>query len=519
MTYDCNTNLLNITSSMTNRRFWDRNCTQIQAELLLDKKCSMHGVIINLSLTGALLQVSDPAVQVSVGQMGTLKLISEQGNTLEYPCEIVRVMDNLLAMTLVDKHTTFGIALTYDLLELLHGIGSACANSLDLEETLQACVTHVRTFLQAEASSIFLVDEQNGNLVCRACSGPVAITGLTLPLDKGLVGKSVKDSTPVIVMDVRKDPQFSQTIDTQTGFVTRSLISVPLRVMDKTIGAFEVINKKDNRLFEDRDQYILSAMAATVAMAIYNARQHRQFLEHERRERELALARALQESFMPAPFPHTFPVHGANLSALELSGDFYDILPLADGRIFFLLGDVSGKGANAGLFMARISSLLRFLGKIREDPAKILESVNSELIGSVRMGMFVTLVAGLFHPQEKRVVLANAGHPPPLRYWHSQNRFQELKGDGIPLGIISNLHCVNTTFILDEGEILLLYSDGAIESRLPKGDEFLGMEGFQQLVRETAHVPAHRRLGSLLSRMHHPELHLHDDITLVLVDP
>lgn len=504
----------------SNRRGWDRSVAHIHAELLLDKERVILGMVVNLSLTGALLQPMDPGCGVVAGVFGTLRMISEKGNSLAYPCEVTRVQDDgMIALSLVDKQATFGIALSYDLLELLHGIGSACANSLNLEETLQSCVNHVRTFLQAEASSIFLVDEKLGKLVCRASAGPVNITGLTVPIETGLVGKTVRDSSTVVVMDVTLDPRFTQLVDQQTGFVTRSLISVPLRVMDQTIGAFEVINKKDGRLFEERDQYILSAMSSTVALAIYNARQHHLFLEQERREQELFLARALQESFLPVSLPDHFPLHGANLPALELSGDFYDIQPLTDGRIFFLLGDVSGKGANAGLLMAKTSSLLRFLGKTRDDPAMILQEVNNELIGSARMGMFVTLVVGFYHPEGRRVVLANAGHIPPLRYLHAQKRFQELQGDGIPVGITTNLKFANSTFALDQGEVLLVYSDGAIESKMAQGDGFLGMEGFSQLVSATAQLPAHQRLAAMLAAMHPPELMLHDDITLLLLDP
>ncbi len=121
---------------------------------------------------------------------------------------------------------------------------------------------------------------------------------------------------------------------------------------------------------------MLQTLASAAALAINNAHMAKDLVEQERVNRELELAAEMQRGLLPGKQPATFPVCGINLPAYEMSGDFYDFFELEDGRIYFSLGDVSGKGIDAALLMSKTSSLFRCLGKTIYEPAVLLATIN-----------------------------------------------------------------------------------------------------------------------------------------------
>jgi len=233
-------------------------------------------------------------------------------------------------------------------LELLAVIGQDFASSLDVTLTIEKALQRIARYLDAEASSLFLLDEDERTLVCRACTGPVDITGLRIGSARGIVGRAVQENCCQMVRDVRLDPDFARSVDQGTGFATRSLLCAPLSVKHRRVGAIELINKDGgDGLFSDQDRNALQALAASAALAIINTRLTGQLIEQERVRHELELAAEIQRSFLPRRGSDRFPVHGINVAARGVSGDFYDCYALADGRICFSVGDVSGKGINA----------------------------------------------------------------------------------------------------------------------------------------------------------------------------
>ncbi len=196
-------------------------------------------------------------------------------------------------------------------------------------------------------------------------SGRLQITGLRLNHDQGIVGNSVQTNEGRIVRDVSKDPNFHKGVDEQTGHTTKSILCAPMGVKGDRIGAIELINKRTNDgLFDNNDLNLLQALASSAALAILNARMSAALVEQERVKRELELAAEIQRSLLPADTDNDFPIQGVNLPARTVSGDFYDFYPLDDGRIAFTLGDVSGKGMNAALLMAKTASPAALLGEI-----------------------------------------------------------------------------------------------------------------------------------------------------------
>ena len=138
-------------------------------------------------------------------------------------------------------------------LELLATIGHDFATSLDLDRTLQKALVLVAGFLNAEAASLFLLERNDRELVCRACFGPINVNGLRVSSHEGVVGRSVQSNECQMVRDVRLDPDFASAVDHDTGFTTRSILCAPLSVKDRRVGALELLNKRtDDGLFTDQ---------------------------------------------------------------------------------------------------------------------------------------------------------------------------------------------------------------------------------------------------------------------------
>jgi len=232
---------------------------------------------------------------------------------------------------------------------------------------------------------------------------------------------------------------------------------------------------------------------------------------------ELELAREIQASLLPED-DNDSQVHGVNISAKELSGDFYDFFKLDDGRIMFNLGDVSGKGMHAALLMAKTSSLFRCLGKKNHSPAELLKIINREICETSIRGMFVTMVAGIYNPQDGQVRLVNAGNPPPILYNPAakDKKIQLLGADTPPLGIIPDMDYDEVSLNLQHGH-LYLYSDGITEGYTPNGDE-LGVKGLVALIANLDNTPVQQRLDRIIQHLSQSSKGQRDDMTLLILE-
>jgi len=403
-------------------------------------------------------------------------------------------------------------------LDLIAEMSQEFAASRNIDETLQHGLERVAEFVGAEAASLFLIDEDSGELICRACFGPVDIRGLRLKPGHGIIGRTVAKNVTTIVKDARTDPDFGALIDEKTGFTTESILCAPLSVRDQRLGAIELINKAGGGIFHPGDRQLLQALGASAALAILNARLTAAMVQQERLRRELELAAEIQRGMLPSSIADDSPIMGVNKPAHEVSGDFFDILELPDGRIAFAIGDVSGKGINAALLMAKTSSLFRCLAKFHRRPSKLLSAINDELCETATTGgMFVTMAAGLFDPASGSLLLANAGHEPALLR-HRDGRFTATSAGSPPLGIAAGLvpPDMPEAWLTLAGGALYLFTDGLTESRCDK--VMLGAQGVRRLIGEMAPRPLAQRLDAIIARLAPEGVPLRDDLTLLIIE-
>jgi len=398
-------------------------------------------------------------------------------------------------------------------LALLADMTQDFAEAGDLGSTLERALASIAQHVGSAAGSLWLIDGEGHEIICVACVGPNPINGLRLPVNEGIVGKSVRENAVQTVLDVANDPDFSQKMDDESGFRTRSILCAPMCFKDDAIGAVELINKRngDGR-FISSDAHLLQALASAAGLAIANAKLAAAQLENERVRRELELAAEIQRNLLPAPRPAPFPICGVNLPARTVSGDFFDILPLANARFHFCLGDVSGKGMNAALLMAKTASLYRCLARDTVIPSQLLERLNDEICETATRGMFVTMAAGLYDANTGSVCLANAGHEPPLLH-AADGSLTDYEAQAPPLGILPGTTFPEENIALAGGS-LYLCSDGLTEAGMGSG-QALGSAGLRRLVQRLAGKPVAERIQAIVAEV--SSLELRDDLTLLAV--
>jgi len=408
----------------------------------------------------------------------------------------------------------------YDQLELLSEMSRDFAASRDIEASLARAVQHITDHVNAEGGALFLLEDEGATLKCHGSVGMTDITGITLNSDQGIVGRCVQSDKAEIVRDVADDPNFHKGVDDETGYTTRSILCAPMRVKGERIGAIELINKRvGDGLFEESDLHLLEAMSASAALAIHNARMADALVEQEKLARELELAAEIQRSLLPDGNDGITEVRGINIPARTVSGDFFDYFQLDDKRIRFNLGDVSGKGMNAALLMAKTSSLYRCLGKTIDQPGKLLGRVNAEICETATRGMFVTMVGGIYDPRSGIVRMSNAGHEPPL-FRTAEGEYTDFEAEMPPVGI--------TTFLGDSDEYpelelrlnggaLYIFTDGVTEGYLEDGKEF-GVEGVKGLLDDLSSVEPGSRLEQVVRKVNWGTDKLRDDLTMLVID-
>jgi len=206
-------------------------------------------------------------------------------------------------------------------------------------------------------------------------------------------------------------------------------------------------------------------------------------VEKEKLERELQLARDLQQSILPQEFPRVAGLSFAARSqpARQVGGDFYDVIPLREGRLGLLIADVSDKGMPAALYMALTRSLIHAEAKRSSSPRQVLLSVHRLLLEMTQADMFVTAFYAVLDPGTGALRYARAGHDSPLHVRPGTGTCQFLAAKGMLLGCLDDVHLEEAAIDLQPGDVLVLYTDGITDANSPSG-EFFGTERLRQAV-------------------------------------
>jgi sigma-B regulation protein RsbU (phosphoserine phosphatase) len=356
-----------------------------------------------------------------------------------------------------------------DCIKLL-AMGSTISREAQLDGLLQSILEMSRPWIECEACSIFLPHAQTGDLEIHSAHGGAAqnLESCRIPAGQGIVGTAMTEKKTVRVDDVSVDPRFFGTADKTSGWSTRALLAAPLIDGDSCIGAIEFLNPINRSSFSDYDQVLVEYFSNLVSASLVRIRSHQVALEKAQIQRDLDLAREMQNGLLPKNYPPCHETGDLNLyailrPALEVSGDLYDFFKMTDGRQYFLLGDVSGKGIAAGLFMAVTRTLIRATVHHYTDPVNILKQVNAQLVAENPAFLFVTIILGIYDAKTGDIRYAQGGHNQAI-FINRSGVAEYQDSGGQPLGVFEEASFQPLACKLEPGESFVIYSDGVTEA-------------------------------------------------------
>ena len=353
--------------------------------------------------------------------------------------------------------------------ELLYSVSQAIGLSADSSVVLNSIIDSLRTIVPYDSAAVFLLDARTLEVAEETVRGyPVdKLDRLALKVGEGIVGWSAKTGQAVIVPDVRTDPRYVAARPE-----TCSEIVAPLKIGGEVIGVFNLESDRPNA-YSPHDLRLLETFANHAAIAIERSRHLRQEIEQERLVRELAIARRIQLSFLPDRDPGWpgFDVSGYNISSEEVSGDFFDYIPISASDWGLVIADVSGKGVPASLIMASLRAALWTEAHNTYSLSEICARVNEFLYQSLGETEFVTAVYGVLNLKNRLFTYANAGHLPPI-HLKPNGDVAYLETGGLILGAFPGSAYEESWVKLAAGDVLLFYTDGSVEAIDADGEEF-----------------------------------------------
>lgn len=400
------------------------------------------------------------------------------------------------------------------------------AGEIGREANLQGLLLKIleksRPWIRAEACSIFLPDAHSGELVIHSAHGESApdLGSLRVPKGKGVVGSAMNERKVIRVDRPEADARFYREADEKTGWKTRALLAAPLLDGDECLGVIEFLNPVGRPAFSEEDEHMVEYFAGLVAAALVRIRAHDAALERAQVQRDLDLARELQGGLLPNVFPTRQESPGIELfarldPAKEVSGDLYDFFFVEPGKLCFVVGDVSGKGIAAGIFMAVTRTLIRATAIPGRTPLEILTRVNAQLARENQANLFVTMILGVVDTQNGQIVYGQGGHNPPVLLTAGGKPSYEPPG-GMPLGVFEDAKFGERRLQLKPGETLLVYTDGVTEAMNEARDLF-GEERLLEAVSQSAALTAEKLTERVVEKVEDfvREAERSDDITLL----
>ena len=302
-------------------------------------------------------------------------------------------------------------------------------------------------------------------------------------------------------------------------------LAVPLRTRREILGVLLLGERPHRSGFSAHEKQVLRACADQFALMIENARLTDRVVEQETLRRDIALASDVQRRLLPEAPPRAECVEfaAASVPARRIGGDYYDFIELGDGRIGIALADVSGKGVAAALIMSVVQASLRIISSEGDVPLpRLVVRMNEFIYLSTPASKYATFFYAQLDDRRRQLRYVNAGHNAPylLRAGRrsTAGEIEELSTGGTVVGMFPEMEYEEATVELCPGDVLLAFTDGIPEAHNPEDEEF-GEERLQQLLRQTAHLPANEISARLSGEMQGwiRDAEQYDDLTFIVM--
>jgi serine phosphatase RsbU (regulator of sigma subunit) len=417
----------------------------------------------------------------------------------------------------------------------LQEIGQALLTSEDLKDLASRICRFAQDLCGADRVIVYyLHSEQEAETLAVGGWSPERVPFRSDPSDVlGAGGVRALEASPEPVAYNRWPPGIPPRHPDVEGVQLRSGLYVPLVAQERRVG-FILAHTTRKPAFSPKEISLLKTLAQQAALGIQRARlvgdlrdkidqlerAQQQLAQKERLERELELARQVQQSMLPRSFPTIpgFAFVARNEPARQVGGDFYDVIQLDEGRFGVAIADVSDKGLPAALYMALTRSLLRAEARLQPSPQAVLGNVNQLLLELGDADSFVTLFYGVVDRASHRMAYSRAGHDRPLLL--REGKALTLGGDGTPLGILTtDFRLTQEEILLAPGDRLVLYTDGLTDVSAPD-DAMFGRDRLTSFLESCASQPQKLMSEALFAKLleYQGESEQYDDMSLLLMD-
>jgi len=398
---------------------------------------------------------------------------------------------------------------------------------------LPVLLTHVidagRRVLKADRGSVFLYDQQTNELYMITGTG---LEALRFSAKQGLAGECATKREILNIPDCYADARFNQEIDRKTGYRTQCMISVPLVGMNnELVGVMQLLNSERGRFDED-DERLALALGAQAGVAI----QRQQLLEEQqvklKLERDLKLARDIQQGVLPAELPEVtgYDIACYNRPADETGGDIYDVMLVGGdndasydgtGPVVLLLADATGHGIGPALSVTQVRAMFRIGQRLSADLRDLVQHVDQQLYDDLDGSRFVTAFIGMLDPKSNLLHYEARGQGPLLFYHREDDSHDYKQASSLPMGIMPDLPADPVPPVeLKPGDIAVLITDGFYECMDPDGEQF-GEDRVVELVRKHRDEPAQAIIQILLDALddfaYRHGVEQADDLTAIIV--
>jgi phosphoserine phosphatase RsbU/P len=338
----------------------------------------------------------------------------------------------------------------------LRAVTDSTLTQLDVDDLLVELLTRVREILDVDTAAVLILDEEAGELVARAACGieDEVRQGVRVPLGTGFAGRIASTKQPARLESV-DSTTVTNPILWEKG--VKTMLGVPLLRAEKVLGVLHV-GRLQNRPFTEDDIELLRIVADRVTAATVT-REH---------AIEVAAAALLERSLLPGRLPRCrgldFAARYVATEHRTVGGDWYDLFTLPSGAVWVVVGDVAGHGLQAAVVMGRIRSALRAYALIDELPERVLDLVDRK-VQHFEIGTFATVACAVLHPPYDTMILAVAGHPPPVIAVPGREAWLAEVEVSPPIGTNWGSPRHSSRIMLEPGAVVAFYTDGLFERR------------------------------------------------------
>lgn len=427
----------------------------------------------------------------------------------------------------------------------LQEIGTAFTEAVDLEILLDSVLNSIVRLLGAKSGAIFLTDESNKYLQASIVKGTFPpwykpeqsvmekilsknkyieeyIKGQKIPVGAGIIGTTASTKQASRISNAEMDsriPKFSEEI-----LRIKTILLVPLKIRDNVLGVLALVNKENDQPFTETDSSLLQALGDLASLSIKNARFHHAILEKQKLDCDLSIAKDIQHMLLPRTFPvvNNWEIGVLSKTAMEIGGDYYDFIEVGKDRLGVVIADVSGKSIPGALVMSMTRSIIRSKAVGVNSASGVLMSANELICQDIDPDMFISLVYLIIDTKQNTVTYTRAGHEPIILYRAKNASCEIIKPEGMVLGMncgpLFNNSLKETSFQVNPGDIIVLYTDGITEAVNEKNEEF-GLSNLMDAVKIASAGTASEIVNNISERISRftSDSPQNDDITLVVL--